>query len=189
MRSTQRTRKSPASPVLPLLMDSGLMSFSGTASPSQPPCPEATRPVARWKVELAAYMASITPYSNRARDLAAVLNDARPRGAAHRRSGQRTVCWRCVVPERRGCRNRAFSRAAQFRRQPKEQQIDALSAWHRFPVADWLDRTEQPKTARKRDKADEFLPTKSHSGVPTRSEAGKKGCFQRFLEWSAGDHK
>ena len=177
MRSAQRTRKSPASPVQPLPMVSGLMSLSGTASPGQPPSPEATRPVARWKVELAAYMASITPYPNRARDLAAVLNDARPRGAAHRRSGQRTVCWRCVVPERRGCRNRAFSRAAQFRRQPKEQQINALSAWHRFPVADWLDRTEQPKTARKRDKADEFLPTKSHSGRSDSVGSGETGML------------
>jgi hypothetical protein len=79
MRPALHTRKSQASPVRPLPMVSGLMSLSGTASPGQPPSPEATRPVARWGVELSGCMVSITRYLNNARDLAAVLNDAGPR--------------------------------------------------------------------------------------------------------------
>jgi hypothetical protein len=79
MRSAQHPRKLPASPVQPLPMVSGLMSLSGTASPAQPPGPEATRPVARWEVGLSRYMVSITRYLNSTRDLAAVLNGVGPR--------------------------------------------------------------------------------------------------------------
>jgi hypothetical protein len=51
------------------------------------------------------------------------------------------------------------------------------SMHHRLRVADRLDRTEQPKTVRKRDKADEFLPTKSHSGRSASVGSGETGML------------
>ena len=188
MRSTQRTRKSPASPVLPLLMDSGLMSFSGTASPSQPPCPEATRPVARWKVEFYAYMVSITPYLNSARDLAAVLNDADPRvllivgtgSAPHIGDVLSLSDVDAEIAPSHVLRNFAGSRKGN-------------RSMHCLAGIASLSRTGSPVQSSRKlcgsaTKLTSFHPRNRIRGVPTRSEAEKQGCFQQFLEWSAGDH-
>jgi hypothetical protein len=89
-----------------------------------------------------------------------------------------------------------FSRFAELRtplRHPKWQEVNLsaeLPGWQRFPVAqDWLDRGEQSKAARKRDKGDEFLSRNQSRGYPALLEAEKQRVFQQFLEWSAGGHK
>jgi uncharacterized protein len=90
-----------------------------------------------------------------------------------------------------------FSRFAELRKPPRhpkwlEVNLSAkLPGWQRFSVAqDWLDRAEQPKTARNHDDgSDEFQSRNQSRGDPAMPEAQKQRFFQRFLEWSAGNGK
>jgi hypothetical protein len=112
-------------------MVSGLMSLSGTASPGRP----------HREVELSAYMVSITPYLNSARDLAAVLNDAGPRvlpivGTGSARHIGDVLSLSDMDAE---------SAASHVLRNFAGSQKGNRSMHHRLRVADRLDRTEQRK--------------------------------------------